>query len=99
MTRAYVALGANLGDPQTQVRAAMDALDVVPNTRVVARSSLYLTPPWGVTEQPAFVNAVVALETACSPHELLAVCRHWRRRPGACGMASAGGRACWIWIC
>lgn len=82
MTRAHVALGANLGDPQAQVRAAMEALDALPRTRVVARSSLYLTPPWGVTEQPDFVNAVVALETALVPRALLAALQRLEAQAG-----------------
>lgn len=72
MVTAYIALGANLGDPRAQVCAAMDALDALPQVRVVRRSALYLTPPWGVLEQPDFVNAVVAVETTLRPHALLA---------------------------
>lgn len=71
MATAYVALGANIGDPRSQVREAMDALDTSPGIRVGARSRLYVTPPWGVLDQPAFVNAAVCIETDLSPHDLL----------------------------
>jgi 2-amino-4-hydroxy-6-hydroxymethyldihydropteridine diphosphokinase len=71
VTRAYVALGSNLGDSPQQVRAAMDALDALPGTRVSHRSPLYLTPPWGLLEQPPFINAVVALDTDLPPDVLL----------------------------
>lgn len=71
MPRAYVALGSNLGDPRQQVLDALDALARLPGTRVLARSCLYRTPPWGVLEQPPFVNAVALLETDLSPHALL----------------------------
>ncbi len=71
MTLAYVALGSNLGHPRQQVLEAMDALARLPDTRVLRRSSLYRTPPWGVLEQPAFVNAAVQLDTALAPHALL----------------------------
>jgi len=71
MTLACVALGGNLGDPQRRVLEAMDALDALPETRVLRRSRLYRTPPWGVLEQPDFVNAVVTLDTALAPHALL----------------------------
>lgn len=71
MTLAYVALGSNLGNSQQQVIDAVDALGGIPDTRVLARSSLYLTPPWGVLDQPAFVNAVVLIDTQLSPHHLL----------------------------
>lgn len=71
MTLAYVALGSNLGDSRQLVLDAMDALDGLPNTRLSRRSHLYRTPPWGVIEQPPFINAVVALNTALSPDQLL----------------------------
>lgn len=71
MTLAYVALGSNLGDPQQQLLDAMEALARLPDTRLLQRSSFYRTPPWGVLEQPPFVNAAAQLETALSPHALL----------------------------
>ncbi len=71
MTLAYVALGSNLGNPRQQVLDAMAALAGLPDTRVLRRSALYRTPPWGVLEQPPFVNAVVELDTALSPPALL----------------------------
>lgn len=72
MTTAYVGLGANIGDPQANVRAAMDALADAPHTHVIARSPLYRTRPWGMPDQPDFINAVVTLETTLSARELLA---------------------------
>jgi 2-amino-4-hydroxy-6-hydroxymethyldihydropteridine diphosphokinase len=69
--QAFVALGSNLGDARAQVLGAFDALAHLPGTRLVARSPLYLTPPWGVLDQPPFINAVAQLETTLSPHELL----------------------------
>ena len=71
MTLAYVALGSNLGDSRQQVLTAIDALDALPATRVLQRSPLYLTPPWGVLEQPPFINAVAALDTELLPEPLL----------------------------
>lgn len=69
--RAYVALGSNLGDSRQQLLDAIEALAALPNTRVLARSHFYRTPPWGVVDQPAFLNAAVVLETPLPPHELL----------------------------
>jgi len=69
--RAYVALGANLGDPITAVNAAFSALDGVPDTRLAARSALYRTAPVGVTGQPDFINAVAAIDTELSAPVLL----------------------------
>jgi 2-amino-4-hydroxy-6-hydroxymethyldihydropteridine diphosphokinase len=69
--RAYIALGSNLGDSQKQLLEAIKALAELPHTRLLARSHFYRTPPWGVRDQPDFLNAVVALETPLPPHELL----------------------------
>lgn len=69
--QAFVALGANLDDPAAQVRTAIEALGRLPQTRLLAASSLYRTAPIGLAGQPDFINAVVRLETALSPAELL----------------------------
>jgi len=69
--RAYVALGSNLVNPAEQVAAAFAVLNVLPQSHVVARSSLYRTAPVGYADQPEFVNAVVALETTLTPRALL----------------------------
>ena len=71
MTAAYIALGGNLGDPRRQLLEAMDALAHLPGTRVLRRSRLYRTPPWGVLEQPPFLNAAVLLDTDLAPQALL----------------------------
>lgn len=71
MNLAYVALGANLGDPASTVRAAFGALANLPESRVVHTSSLYRTAPVGLAEQPDFINAVAALETTLAPESLL----------------------------
>jgi 2-amino-4-hydroxy-6-hydroxymethyldihydropteridine diphosphokinase len=59
---AYVALGANIGDPVATVRAALVALGGIPATRLIAASPLYRTAPVGLRNQPDFINAVAALE-------------------------------------
>ena len=68
---AYIGLGSNLADPSAQVLHALDDLDRLPQTRVVARSSLYRSAPVGYLAQPDFVNAVAQLETELSPRALL----------------------------
>jgi len=68
---AYVALGANLEDPVVQVRAGLAALATLPHTQLVVQSSLYRTAPVGYADQPDFINAVAAVDTALSPRELL----------------------------
>ncbi len=68
---AFVGLGSNMDDPREQVLRALRALDNLPNTRVLARSSLYRSAPVGYLEQPDFINAVAQLETELSPRALL----------------------------
>ena len=67
---AYVALGANLGDAQASVLAAIQAIARLPDTRLIASSSLYRTAPFAATG-PDFVNAVVAISTRLNVHALL----------------------------
>jgi 2-amino-4-hydroxy-6-hydroxymethyldihydropteridine diphosphokinase len=71
MSLAYIALGANLGDPATTVNAAFTALGELPQTRLLATSALYRTTPVGIAEQPEFVNAAAAIDTTLAPEALL----------------------------
>jgi 2-amino-4-hydroxy-6-hydroxymethyldihydropteridine diphosphokinase len=71
MTMAYVGLGANLGDREGTIRAALAALDARPDVAVVAVSSLRETDPIGYLDQPRFVNGAAALDTELGPRELL----------------------------
>jgi 2-amino-4-hydroxy-6-hydroxymethyldihydropteridine diphosphokinase len=68
---AFVALGSNLDEPRAQVERGFAALGALPKTAVHARSRLYRSPPWGIADQPDFVNAVARLETSLAPRELL----------------------------
>lgn len=58
---AYVALGANLGDPVATVKAAFEALRRMEDAQLVAASALYRTAPVGLRDQPDFINAVATL--------------------------------------
>jgi 2-amino-4-hydroxy-6-hydroxymethyldihydropteridine diphosphokinase len=83
--RAFVALGANIGEPVKHLRAAVEDLSTLPDTCVVARSSLYRSAPVGLINQPDFINAVVSVDTGLAPldllHALLAIeARHGRVR-------------------
>jgi 2-amino-4-hydroxy-6-hydroxymethyldihydropteridine diphosphokinase len=71
MLEAFIALGGNLGDVRATFEQAIAMLCDGVEVRLVARSSDYRTPPWGVTEQPSFINAVIAVATSLSPRELL----------------------------
>jgi len=68
---AFIGLGSNIADPSAQVERAMNAIDRLPQTRVLARSALYSSAPVGFLEQPDFINAVVKVETSLAPHDLL----------------------------
>ena len=68
---AYIALGSNLANPIDQVLHAFMQLENLPQTRLLARSSLYASAPVGYLDQPDFINAVAALETHLAPLALL----------------------------
>lgn len=65
----FIALGSNMGDRKANLESAIQHLDE--NTWVRKRSSIYETPPWGFTDQPAFLNMVIKVETKLPPEELL----------------------------
>ena len=66
-TRAYIGLGANVGDASTTLARAIGALAALPGARLVGISCLYATTPVGVHDQPEFRNAVVALDVPAGP--------------------------------
>lgn len=69
--QVFIALGSNLEDPVSQVRRAFDELATLPESSLLACSSLYRSAPVGKCDQPDFINAVVQIETALSPQGLL----------------------------
>jgi 2-amino-4-hydroxy-6-hydroxymethyldihydropteridine diphosphokinase len=71
MHRAYIALGANLGNPVATLNDAIDVLVALRGSLFVAVSSLYRTAPVGLARQPDFINAVVAVKTRLAPRDLL----------------------------
>lgn len=87
---AYVALGANLGDPQAALRQALHDLATLPHTQLVRASSLYRSAPVD-SSGPDYINAVAEIRTALSPYELLSCLqgleqaagreRPWRNAP------------------
>lgn len=68
---ACVALGSNLDGPRAQVERGLTALATLSKTRLLVCSRLYRTPPWGMLDQPDFINAAARLETTLAPRELL----------------------------
>jgi 2-amino-4-hydroxy-6-hydroxymethyldihydropteridine diphosphokinase len=71
VTRAYVGLGANLGDRERTLHGAVDALAAEDGVEVVAVSTLRETEPVGVGEQPLYLNGAAELETTLTAHQLL----------------------------
>jgi 2-amino-4-hydroxy-6-hydroxymethyldihydropteridine diphosphokinase len=71
VTRAYVGIGANLGDRRATLERAVELLDARDGVTVVGVSSLRETEPWGPVSQPPFLNGAVALETTLSARALL----------------------------
>ena len=68
---AYVGLGSNLDNPGRQIEVAFELLQEIPETRLIARSSVYRSAPFGGVEQPDFINTAAALLTRLSAQDLL----------------------------
>lgn len=68
---AYVGLGSNQEDPARQLQFAFRGLSALRQTRLLRQSGVFRTPPWGLAEQPDFLNAVAELETRLSARALL----------------------------
>ena len=68
---AFIGLGSNLEDPRSQLLRAFAELGELPDTHLIARSSLYCSAPMGYSDQPEFVNAVAKIWTDLPPQTLL----------------------------
>ena len=82
MAEAFIALGGNVGDVQSSFDHAIAHLCDGAMVRLLARSSDYRTPPWGVTDQPPFINAVISVATTLEPHALLSRAQECERALG-----------------
>ncbi len=69
MKTVFIALGTNLGDRLANLRTAIESF--APELHVIHESTIYETPPWGYTDQPAFLNMVIEAETSLEPRALL----------------------------
>lgn len=67
----YIALGSNLDDPRSQILNGFARLEQLPRTRLIVRSRLYATKPYGSVPQPDFVNAAAGMLTTLTPRQLL----------------------------
>ncbi len=68
---ALLGLGGNVGEVRATLDAAVALFADGAEVQLIARSSDYRTPPWGVTDQPPFINCAIAVETALPPRALL----------------------------
>jgi 2-amino-4-hydroxy-6-hydroxymethyldihydropteridine diphosphokinase len=82
VVEALIALGGNVGDVRATFDEAIACLCRDESVRLLARSSDYRTPPWGVTEQPPFINAAIAVATSLGPYDLLGRTTDCERRLG-----------------
>jgi 2-amino-4-hydroxy-6-hydroxymethyldihydropteridine diphosphokinase len=82
MSTVILGLGSNQGDRRGHLRAALAGLAALPGTRVAAVSALYESAPWGVTDQPPFLNAAAAITTGLAPHALLRAVKAIERAAG-----------------
>lgn len=81
VARVYLGLGSNLGDREANLRRALEAL-ARKGIEVRSVSPIYETEPWGVTDQPRFLNAACAAETEHPPHALLGVLKAIEKEMG-----------------
>jgi len=73
MSKAWLSLGANIGDPTAQLAEAIKRIGDHPDITVLAQATTLVTKPWGKTDQPDFVNSALEIETDLIPLELLDV--------------------------
>ncbi len=78
--QVFIGMGTNLGDRRENLKKAIQAL--APKVTLLASSPVYVTPPWGVVEQPDFLNQVIQAETDLYPSELLHYLKQTEKRLG-----------------
>jgi 2-amino-4-hydroxy-6-hydroxymethyldihydropteridine diphosphokinase len=71
MSKAWLSLGANIGDPPAQLAEAVRRIAAHQDITVASQSAVLATKPWGKTDQPDFANMAIAIETRLQPLELL----------------------------
>jgi 2-amino-4-hydroxy-6-hydroxymethyldihydropteridine diphosphokinase len=82
MAVAYLGLGSNLGKREANLDEAVRRLSETPGVTFLRVSKYIRSAPWGVTDQPEFLNGAAAIETTLSPHELLRVVKAIEREMG-----------------
>jgi len=91
---AWIALGGNRADSGQLLRTSLSMLDEAADVQVLRRSRFYRSAPWGMEQQPDFVNAVAELETALSPRQLLELLLEFESRLGRERLGPRWGPRC-----
>jgi len=91
-TRAYLALGGNLGDVMRAMATALVAMDDADQCRVLTVSPVYRTPPWGIEDQPDFYNACASIMTCEAPDSLLRFVKDLEDKAGRTASVRNGPR-------
>ncbi len=74
MKKAVIGIGTNIGNRQENIKTAVSALELIPQVKVLRQASVYETAPWGYTEQRAFYNTVIEIESPYSAESVLGIC-------------------------
>lgn len=82
LEEAYIGIGSNMGNRVETCRKAIEEIRLFPNTTAIRVSSLYETAPVEVENQAPFINAVAAIHTKLSAHDLFAVCQKAEQKLG-----------------
>lgn len=90
--RIFIGLGSNLDDRRANLERGLDAVDRMQGTRVVRASRLLWTPPWGIREQPWFLNGVAELASDLEPATLIAALLEVERAAGRVRLERNGPR-------
>lgn len=89
MAVLYLGIGSNLGDKEQHIEAAVNHIEELVG-KIVSRSALYVTEPWGFSSQNSFINAAVGVETMLSPRNVLHATKEIERQMGRARKSSEG---------
>ncbi|MEP1207463.1 MAG: 2-amino-4-hydroxy-6-hydroxymethyldihydropteridine diphosphokinase [Rhizobiaceae bacterium] len=79
-SKAWLGLGGNIGDVKAAMARALQGLDADPEVSVISVSAIYKTPPWGLEDQPWFLNCCAEITTTLAPEALLEKCQEAERQ-------------------
>ncbi|MBA2652337.1 MAG: 2-amino-4-hydroxy-6-hydroxymethyldihydropteridine diphosphokinase [Tatlockia sp.] len=92
MTLCYLGLGSNLSSPERQLRKAIEALRLLPDSNISKVASFYRSKAWGRRAMPNYCNTVVALNTRLNPFRLLHLCQAIENKQGRLRKVRYGAR-------